>query len=96
MSTKSQPDHTPDTHPGEPLLLTEGPSEPEADVPQLLQTGGPAVKLEDLGPMVVNTDGTLSRISNWSNLTDPEKERTLRVLSARNKFVFDFHIGFVF
>ncbi|KAJ7145782.1 hypothetical protein C8R44DRAFT_689861 [Mycena epipterygia] len=67
----------------EQLLLSDGAS--EADAPQMLQTGGPAVKLDDLGPMVVNSDGTLSRISNWSSLTDAEKERTLRVLSARNK-----------
>ncbi|KAJ6526632.1 hypothetical protein DFH09DRAFT_1187642 [Mycena vulgaris] len=81
---ESKADSAPtDSAPRDQLLLTEAAS--KAELPQLLQTGGPAVKLEDLGPMVVNSDGTLSRISNWSNLTDPEKERTLRVLSARNK-----------
>ncbi|KAJ7147262.1 hypothetical protein C8R46DRAFT_546167 [Mycena filopes] len=70
-----------DQQPGQ-LLLTETAS--EDNIPQL-QPGGPPVKLDDLGPMVVNSDGTLSRISNWSSLTAPEKERTLRVLTARNK-----------
>ncbi|KAJ7079602.1 hypothetical protein B0H15DRAFT_953967 [Mycena belliarum] len=77
-STPNDP-HTPS---GERLLLTDTHS--ESETPQL-QTGGPAVKFEDLGPMVVNSDGTLSRIANWSGMTEPEKERTLRVLSARNK-----------
>jgi len=44
-----------------------------------------AVKLDALGPMVVNSDGTLSRIANWDGMTEAERERTLRVLSARNK-----------
>ncbi|KAJ7468687.1 hypothetical protein FB451DRAFT_379174 [Mycena latifolia] len=82
MASHSDAHHDPETRHGERLLLTEGAS--ESDVPQLY-TGGPAVKIEDLGPMVVNSDGTLSRISNWSNMTEAEKERTLRVLSARNK-----------
>ncbi|EAU87750.1 hypothetical protein CC1G_11028 [Coprinopsis cinerea okayama7 len=43
------------------------------------------VRLDALGPMVVNRDGTLSRIANWDKMTEDEKERTLRVLSARNK-----------
>ncbi|KAF8890709.1 hypothetical protein BD779DRAFT_1438236, partial [Infundibulicybe gibba] len=44
-----------------------------------------AIQLDELGPMVVNSDGTLSRISNWSQLTEAERDRTLRVLSARNR-----------
>ncbi|KAF9009249.1 hypothetical protein BDZ89DRAFT_996637 [Hymenopellis radicata] len=35
--------------------------------------------------MVVNSDGTLSRIANWGSMTDKERETTLRVLSRRNK-----------
>jgi hypothetical protein len=30
-----------------------------------LQVGGPAVGLDHLGPIVLNTDGSISRISNW-------------------------------
>lgn len=29
---------------------------------------------------------TLSRIANWGSMTEAEKERTLRVLLARNKY----------
>ncbi|KJA22147.1 hypothetical protein HYPSUDRAFT_41289 [Hypholoma sublateritium FD-334 SS-4] len=46
---------------------------------------GQSIALDALGPMVVNTDGTLSRIANWAQMTPPERERTLRVLSARNR-----------
>lgn len=35
--------------------------------------------------MVVNTDGTLSRIANWDGMTEIEKKTTLRVLGKRNK-----------
>ncbi|KAF9478584.1 hypothetical protein BDN70DRAFT_879826 [Pholiota conissans] len=48
-------------------------------------TATQTVKLDGLGPMVVNSDGTLSRIANWTQMTAAERERTLRVLSARNK-----------
>lgn len=43
------------------------------------------VKLDELGPMVVNTDGTVSRIANWENMAEAEKERTLKILGKRNK-----------
>ncbi|KAJ7260890.1 hypothetical protein B0H12DRAFT_1013758 [Mycena haematopus] len=70
-----------------PLLLTGSDSvASENNIPQL-QPGGPAVKLDDLGPLVVNSDGTLSRISNWAALTAAERANTIRVLSARNKLV---------
>ncbi|KAF8841042.1 hypothetical protein BDN67DRAFT_576200 [Paxillus ammoniavirescens] len=46
---------------------------------------GAEVKLDNLGPMVVNSDGTLSRIANWENMTEGEKERTTRVVAARNR-----------
>lgn len=44
-----------------------------------------SVKYDALGPLVVNSDGTLSRITNWPEMTPAERERTFRVLVARNK-----------
>ncbi|EGN94700.1 hypothetical protein SERLA73DRAFT_143559 [Serpula lacrymans var. lacrymans S7.3] len=44
-----------------------------------------ALKLDELGPIVVNHDGTLSRIANWATMTEEEKRRTMRVVAARNK-----------
>lgn len=50
-----------------------------------LSGGGSAAKLDHLGPMVVNTDGTLARITNWEHMTEGERQATLRVLGKRNK-----------
>ncbi|KAG4305957.1 hypothetical protein PORY_000867 [Pneumocystis oryctolagi] len=46
---------------------------------------GPALRLDQLGPMVVNRDGTLARIENWAALTEQEKRRIERVLVQRNR-----------
>ena len=50
-----------------------------------IQVGGENVKLDNLGPIIVNTDGSLSRIPNWANLSDIERDRSLRLIAARNK-----------
>ncbi|RAH74645.1 uncharacterized protein BO66DRAFT_388119 [Aspergillus aculeatinus CBS 121060] len=50
---------------------------------------GSSVKLDHLGPLVVNQDGTLSRISNWEQMTEIERTNTLRVLGKRNKLRID-------
>ncbi|THC96748.1 hypothetical protein EYZ11_003757 [Aspergillus tanneri] len=47
--------------------------------------GDSTVKLDHLGPLVVNQDGTLSRITNWGQMTEIERLNTLRVLGKRNK-----------
>ena len=41
--------------------------------------------MDHLGPMVVNTDGTLSRITNWGNMAEIERINTLRIITKRNK-----------
>lgn len=43
------------------------------------------LKLEDLGPIIVNTDGSLQRIPNWSEMPQAEKDKTTRLVSTRNK-----------
>ncbi|PYI20935.1 hypothetical protein BO99DRAFT_401417 [Aspergillus violaceofuscus CBS 115571] len=50
---------------------------------------GTSVRLDHLGPLVVNQDGTLSRISNWEQMTEIERTNTLRVLGKRNKSRMD-------
>lgn len=50
-----------------------------------LEVGGSALRLDHLGPLVVNADGTLSRISNWEKMADIERENTLRILGKRNQ-----------
>jgi hypothetical protein len=50
-----------------------------------LEVGGAALRLDHLGPLVVNEDGTLSRIANWEKMADVERENTLRILGKRNQ-----------
>ena len=46
---------------------------------------GESIKLEELGPIIINPDGTTRRITNWANLTKQEQQSTYRLISARNK-----------
>ena len=45
---------------------------------------GQAVTLDHLGPVVVNTDGTLARITNWHQMTEQEQNVTKRRIAKRN------------
>lgn len=68
--------------PKAPLALPEAP----ANATQLdMSTGGTTVSLDHLGPMVVNVDGTMSRIANWDKMAEIEKKNTLRIIGKRNK-----------
>ncbi|KAH9911770.1 uncharacterized protein BXZ73DRAFT_107490 [Epithele typhae] len=72
-----------------PLALpAPTPAEEEPEVPEVQQpvvNGGQTFRFDKLGPVVVNSDGTLSRIANWESLTARERETTVRVLLARNR-----------
>jgi len=46
---------------------------------------GASVKLDHLGPMIINTDGTVARIFNWAGLSEGEKNVALRRIAKRNK-----------
>jgi FKBP-type peptidyl-prolyl cis-trans isomerase len=50
----------------------------------VLHVGGAAVRIDALGPMVVNKDGTFARITNWATMTEAEQARTARVIAKRN------------
>lgn len=43
------------------------------------------VQLDALGPVIINSDGTVSRIANWHTLTEEEQKRTFRLISKRNQ-----------
>ena len=45
---------------------------------------GETISLEELGPIIINADGTTRRITNWSTLNKIEQENSWRVISARN------------
>ncbi|KAH6851271.1 hypothetical protein B0I37DRAFT_373662 [Chaetomium sp. MPI-CAGE-AT-0009] len=68
--------------------LPEPPQEPDAGPTSpttTVRVNGQAVALDALGPMVVNRDGTVSRIGNWHEMTAIERQNTLRILGKRNQ-----------
>ncbi|KAG5927893.1 hypothetical protein E4U42_001600 [Claviceps africana] len=82
MSTSQNPSPPADA-PKPPLAL---PSASDTTTTTLDVSGeGSSVRLDHLGPLVVNTDGTMSRIGNWAHMADVEKETALRILARRNK-----------
>ena len=79
---QQQPESSNNNAPKAPLALPEAP----ANATQLdMSTGGTTVSLDHLGPMVVNVDGTMSRIANWDKMAEIEKKNTLRIIGKRNK-----------
>jgi len=48
-----------------------------------------AIHFDHLGPIVVNKDGTMSRITNWDKMAPIEREKTLKILRLRNKARMD-------
>ena len=54
-------------------------------IAQRLEVGGDRVSLDDLGPVIVNKDGSLRRIGNWAELTEAERDAAHRSISARNE-----------
>ncbi|KAI5466967.1 hypothetical protein BGZ63DRAFT_328465, partial [Mariannaea sp. PMI_226] len=46
---------------------------------------GETLRLDALGPLVINRDGSMSRVGNWAGMTEAEREATLRLLGRRNK-----------
>jgi len=48
------------------------------------EEGNFRLDFDNLGPVILNKDGTVSRMKNWNELTIPEQERALRVIQKRN------------
>lgn len=63
------------------------PAPGESSTPTTLDVSGDGttVKLDHLGPLVVNVDGTMSRIGNWSEMAEIERQNTVRIIGRRNK-----------
>ncbi|KAJ5963398.1 uncharacterized protein N7479_003274 [Penicillium vulpinum] len=76
-----KPLYLPASDPLNPISNQQG----EGSIKLDMSSGGTEVKLDHLGPMVVNVDGTLSQIGNWQQMTEIEKSNTLRVLGKRNQ-----------
>ena len=57
----------------------------EGSLPSLEVNSETGYKLEDLGPLIINADGTMSRINNWKDLSDIEKSRFKRVIERNER-----------
>jgi hypothetical protein len=64
-----------------PLLL---PSSDESNKNITSIQLGETISFAELGPIILNTDGTTRRIDNWNTMTEQEQETTWRVIKKRN------------
>ena len=48
------------------------------------RTGDNSIRFDSLGPVIINENGTMSRITNWALLSPEEQSRILRILPQRN------------
>lgn len=64
-----------------PQLAASDPN--NKDIPSIKL--GETIKFDEMGPVIINTDGTTRRIDNWSELSEREKEVTWRRISKRNE-----------
>ncbi|KAG5178179.1 hypothetical protein JKP88DRAFT_188785 [Tribonema minus] len=46
---------------------------------------GETMRLDHLGPIIINSDGTTRRITNWDTMTERERQVALRRIAKRNK-----------
>ena len=60
---------------------------PEASEAERLDmsSGSASFQMDELGPIIVNPDGTMRRIANWDRMTEREQLWTLKKIRARNK-----------
>lgn len=62
-------------------LLPE--SDPTKDIPTIKL--GETIKFEEMGPVIINLDGSTRRIDNWDEMTEKEREVAWRRISKRNE-----------
>lgn len=64
-----------------PFLLPGNPN--DHSIPSIKL--GETIRFEDMGPVIINSDGTTRRIANWDQMTKHEQEVTWRRISKRNE-----------
>ena len=57
-------------------------SDPNSNIPSLKL--GETMRFEEMGPIIINLDGTTRRIDNWNEMTKHEQEVSWRRLAKRN------------
>ena len=64
-----------------PLLLPESNNE-DPSIPRIQL--GDTISFEEMGPVIINADGTTRRIDNWDKMSKHEQEVAWRRISKRN------------
>jgi predicted Fe-S protein YdhL (DUF1289 family) len=64
-----------------PLLPPPGENDKNLPVLKL----GETISFEEMGPIILNVDGTTRRIANWDDMTEQERETTWRRIKKRNE-----------
>jgi hypothetical protein len=57
-------------------------SDPDSNIPSLKL--GETMRFEEMGPIIINLDGTTRRIDNWNEMTKHEQEVSWRRIAKRN------------
>ena len=72
-------DAAPDSPPEDADMTIEA---GDGTAPQLKM--GEKMSFPEFGPIIVNSDGSTRRITNWDQMTSAEQERTMKRISKRN------------
>ena len=67
---------------GVPLLPPPDPNSGDS-VPKIKL--GETISFEEMGPVIINADGTTRRIDNWDQMTEGERQVAWRRISKRNE-----------
>ena len=65
----------------QPLLLPES-NKDDPSIPKIQL--GDTISFEEMGPVIINADGTTRRIDNWDKMSKHEQEVAWRRISKRN------------
>lgn len=97
MSTDSLKDHQKSMKQQHPLMATDQNKEGKGEEPilQLPEASddpsipsiklGESIRFEEMGPVIINIDGTTRRIDNWDQMTKAEQEVAWRRIAKRNE-----------
>jgi hypothetical protein len=80
--TSSSADRTATEEAGVPLLPPPDPNSGDS-VPKIKL--GETISFEEMGPVIINADGTARRIDNWDQMTVGERQVAWRRISQRNE-----------
>ena len=58
-------------------------SDANSDIPSIRL--GETIRFEEMGPIIINLDGTTRRIDNWNEMTKHEQEVSWRRIAKRNE-----------